>query len=112
MCFLALAEVQAVFSKSILRALLLNEARRRSSNVSKSVDGFTHLTKKVSATSTTLSISCGLSKFSIKEELPGLRRAFRAAGLVDTLLVVSHPVSTWSAGRHLVSIAMQIIVEW
>lgn len=103
MCFLALAEVQGAFSKSILRALLLNAARRRSSNVSKSVDGFRHLTKNVSAISTALSVSCALSKFSIREELPGLRMVSRAASLVDTLLVVSHPVSTWSAGRHLVS---------
>ena len=111
MCFLALAEVQAVFSKSILGHCYYR-ARRRSSNVSKSVDGFRYLTKNVSAISTALSISCGLSKFSIREELPGLWRAFRAASLVDTLLVVSHPVSAWSAGRHLVSSsprAMQIL---
>ena len=103
MCFLALAEVQAVFSKSILRALLLYAATQRSSNVSKSIDGFRYLTKNVSAINTELFISCGLSKFSIKEEVPGLWRAFRAASLVNTLLVVSHPVSAWSAGRHLVN---------
>ncbi len=93
------------FSKSILRALLLNAARYRSSNVSKSVDGFRLLTKNVSAISTALSVSCGLSKSSIREELPGLRMAFRAASLVDILLVVSHPISAWSAGRHLVSLS-------
>ena len=46
---LHLVEVQGVLSKSILRALLSNAARRRSSNVSKSVDGLIHLTNHVSA---------------------------------------------------------------
>ncbi len=100
-----------VLSKSILRALLSNAVRRRSSNVSRSVDGLRHLTKNVSAICIALSVSWGQSKFRIREEFPGLRTAFRAASLVDILLVVSHPVSAWSAGRHFVSSspsAMQI----
>ena len=44
--FLALVEVQAVLSKSILRTLLSNAAMRRSSNVSMSVDGLRHLTQE------------------------------------------------------------------
>ena len=48
-CFLVLVDMQAVLSKSNLRALLLNAARHRSSNVSRSVVGLRHLTKNVSA---------------------------------------------------------------
>ena len=48
-----------------------------------------HLTKNVSAICTALSVSCGLSKFRIREEFPGLRTAFRATSFVDILLVVS-----------------------
>lgn len=47
--FLTLIVVQAVLSKFILRALLLYAARRRSSNVSRSVDGLMHFTKNVFA---------------------------------------------------------------
>ena len=92
--------MQAVFSKSILRALQLNAARRRSSNVFKSVAGFKHFTKNVSAICTALSVSCRLLKFLIREEFSGLETDFKAADLVEILLVVSHPVSAWSAGRH------------
>ncbi len=77
-------------------------------NVSRSVDGLKHLTKNVFAISISLSVSCGRSKLQIREEFPGLRVFRTAASLVDTLLVVSHPVG---AGRHLVSSypsAMQI----
>ena len=91
--------MQAVFSKSILRALQINAARRRSSNVFKTVAGFKHFTKDVSAICTALSVSCGL-KFLIREEFSGLETDFKAADLVEILLVVSHPVSAWSAGRH------------
>ena len=105
--------MQVVFSNSILRALLLNAARHRSSNVVMSVEGCMHLTKNVSAICTALSVSCGLSKFRIREEFPGLRTAFRATSFVDILLVVSHPVSAWSAGRHLVSSSPSAIqISW
>ena len=89
--------MQAVFSESILRALQLNAARRRSSNVFKSVAGLKQFTKNVSAICTALSVSCGLLKFLIREEFSGLETDFKAAHLVEILLVVSHPVSAW---RH------------
>jgi hypothetical protein len=93
--------VQTVFSKSNLRELLSNAARRSSSNVSNSVDGFRHLTKNNSAISIALSvIKDGQSKFIIKEASSGLRTVFSAESFVEILLVVSHPVSAWSAGRH------------
>ena len=76
---------------------------RRSSNVSMSVDGLRHLTKNVSAICFALSVSCGQLKLRIREELSGLRTVFRAASLVEILLVVSQPVSACSAGRHCVS---------
>ena len=41
--FLALADVQRIFSKSILRELLLKSARCKSLNVSKSFVGLRHL---------------------------------------------------------------------
>ncbi len=81
--------LQVVLSKSILRALLLNAARRRSSNVSRSVAGLRPITRNVSAICIALCVSGGLSKFT------DLRTAFKAASLVDILLVVSHPVRAW-----------------
>lgn len=111
MCFLALAEVQGVLSKSILRALLLNAARRRSSNVSRSVVGLRHLTRNVSAIWIILSVNSELSKLWIRDKL--LRVAFSAASLVEILLVVSHPVSAWSAGRLLVSLFPSAVhISW
>ena len=68
--------------------------------VIKSVTGFKHFTKNVSAICTALSVSYGLLKFLIREEFSGLETDFKAADLVEILLVVSHPVSAWSAGRH------------
>ena len=61
---------------SILRALLSNATRCRSSNVSRSVDGLRHLTKNVPAICIVLSVSCGQLKFRIGEKFPG----FQAAG--------------------------------
>ena len=92
-----------VFSKSILCALLLNAVRCKASNVSKSVDGFKHLTRNVSVICITLSVSCELSTFLFREEFPGLQSAFRAAGLVEILLVESHPVNAWSSRRHFIN---------
>ena len=62
--------VQAVLSKSNFKALLLNAARHRSSNVCRSVAGLRHLTKNVSAICIELSVSCGELKSSTKEEFP------------------------------------------
>ena len=55
--FFALVEVLAVFSKSILWALLLNAVTRRS------VVGFRHLTKNVSP-----SVLCFLLAVAIKQQ--------------------------------------------
>ena len=77
--------------------------RHISSNVFRSVDGLRHFTKNVSAISIELSVSYGELKFRIIEQFPGLQIVFRAASLVPILLVVSHSVSAWSAGRHCVS---------
>ena len=82
-------QVQGVFSKSILRALLLNSARRRSSNVVLSVDGFKHLAKNVSASCSVPSVSGDELKCKTIEAFSGLRIAFIAANLVDILLVAS-----------------------
>ena len=92
-----------VLSKFILTALLLIEARCISSNVFRSVDGLRHLTKNVSSIYIELSVSCVELKFLIIEQFPGLQIVFRTASLVPIWLVVSHPVSAWSAGRHCVS---------
>ena len=85
--------MQAVFSKSIFRALLSNVSIRSSSNVSNCVDGLRHLTKNVSANCIALSVSCGELKLSSRGRFFGIRIALRAANLVAILLVVSHPVS-------------------
>ena len=77
---------------------------RRSSNVSKSIDGFRHLTKNVSAISTALSIRCGLSKFSIKEEFPGLQRACG--------ITTSQCMECWETPCKLISQSYADIVEW
>ncbi len=82
-------------------------------NVSRSVDGLEHLTKKLMSPPflSHFLLSCGWLKLQIREEFPGLQIFRMAASLVDSLLVVSHPVRVWSAGRHLVSsspIAVQI----
>ena len=98
--------------ESILRALLANASNRRSSKVSKS-PFLRHLTKNVSAISIDPSASCGQSKCSIKVELSALRTVLRAASLVDIVLVVSQPVSAWSAGRHFVSLSPSALhIAW
>jgi hypothetical protein len=75
--------VQTVFSKSNLRELLSNAARRSSSNVSNSVDDYRHLTKNNSASSIALSvIGGGQSKFIIRDASSGLRTVFRAESFV------------------------------
>ena len=104
--------MQAVLSKSILRALLANAVTRSSFNVSRSVDGLRQLTKNISAICIAVSVSCGQSKFKIRGEFSGLRTVFRAASLVDILLVVSHPVSASSAGRHFVSSSPSAMQIW
>jgi hypothetical protein len=63
------------------------------SNVSKSVDGFRHLTKNNSASSMALSVfGGGQSKFIIKQASSGLRMVFNAESFVEILLVISHPL--------------------
>ena len=58
--------MQAVFSKSIFRALLSNVSIRSSSNVSNCVDGLRHLIKNVSANCIALTVSCGELKIARK----------------------------------------------
>jgi len=60
MCFLALVEVQKVFS---------NAVTRRSSNVSRSVVGFRHLTRNTSAICIMLSVSRGELKLSNNKKI-------------------------------------------
>ena len=64
MCFLALVDVQGIFSKSILRELLLKAARCKSSSVSKSVVGLRHLTRNVMP-----SVSYSLSTLSCQSSV-------------------------------------------
>ena len=73
--------------------LLLNAARRRSSNVCRSVAGLRHLTKNVSIICIELSVSCGELKSSTKEEFPSFLTVLRAADMIAILLVVPHLVS-------------------
>ena len=55
--------MQGIVSKSILRELLLKAARRRLSNVSKSVVGLRHLTRTFSAICIILSVNSKLLTF-------------------------------------------------
>ena len=76
-CFLALAEVQGVFSKSILRPLLLTKlSKTQISNFVLSVDGFKHLAKNVSANCSVPSVSGDELKCKTIEAFSGLRIAF------------------------------------
>ena len=58
-----------------------------------------------------LSVSAELLKFWIRNKF--LWIAFSAASLVEILLVVSYPVSAWSAGRHRVSLSPSAVdISW
>ena len=76
-----------------------NVIKLSKSNVSRSVVGLRHFTRNVSAICITLSVSTKLLKLWIRHNF--LWIAFNAASLVEILLVVSHPVSAWSADRHM-----------
>ena len=98
MCFLAFVELQGVFSKSILRALLLNASHETFCDPLIALNTLPGMSQPFVYTAS--SVSCGQSKFTISKEFFGFWMAFRVASVVDTLLVVSHPVNAWNVGRH------------
>ena len=98
--------------KSILSALLLNAAKCRTSDVSRSIVGLSHFTRNISAICIMLPVSSELLKLWIRNKVLWIA-FFSAAGLVEMLLVVPHLVSAWSAGRHRVSLSPSAVhLSW
>ena len=88
-----------------------NAIKFSKSNVSMSVVGLRHFIRNVSAICIMLSVSAEQLQLWIKNIL--LQIGFSAASLVQILLVVSHPVNAWSAGRHRVSLSPSAVhISW